>query len=335
MRLFGKDLDADVAIVAEIGVNHEGSAAEAEALIRLAAEAGACAVKFQTYTPERYASASNPERLAQVTRFCLDRSMLARLAEVARSCGLGFFSTPLTEDVVELVAGLGDAVKVASGDVVFEPTIRAAARTGKPVLVSTGNATVEEIDRTVQWCREEIGQPLSDRLILLHCVAAYPTPVDQANVRSVPFLRDRYRVTVGYSSHVIEPEAVFAAVALGARVVEVHFPDRRDGRTFRDHQLSYDPASLRQLVDSARRVAAALGSYGKAPAEAEIPARALMRKGVVAARELAAGRRIERDDLMFARPATAIPASDVGSVVGRTLTTQRRRGEQIRLEDLA
>lgn len=334
MNLFGKNLDHDIVVVAEIGVNHEGSPENAATMIALAAQAGADAVKFQTYTPERYTTSSDPERLAQVSRFCLGPGELEGLEREARRHAVGFFSTPLTEDVIQQVARISDAIKIASGDIVFEPTIRASARIGKPMIISTGNATIDEIDRTIGWCKEEMGDAISERVVLLHCVAAYPTPVDQANIRSIPFLRDRYGLTVGYSSHVIESEAAIAAVALGAQILEVHFTDCREGRNFRDHQLSLDADGLHKLVESVRRVRAALGVHDKRLAAAEEPIRAQMRKGVVAARDMPAGSRLTSNDLMFARPATEIPASDVGSVIGKTLMVDRKRGQQILRDDL-
>lgn len=329
MKIFGKDLDQNVAVVAEIGVNHEGDAEKALELIQMASHAGADAVKVQIYTPDRYASATNAERLAQVSSRCLKRDAYIAMAGLARQLGIGFFATPLTEDVVEFVAEIGDAVKIASGDLVFEPTVRAAARTSKPLIISTGNCTIDEIDTTVGWCRDEMGEAIVERVILMHCVAAYPAPIDQANLLSVPFLRDRYSLTVGFSSHVMEREAVLAAVALGSSAIEVHFTDRREGRSFRDHELSYDPEGFALLVDSVRKIKVSLGRYGKEVAPVEAPLRQLMRKGVVAAADLKAGQKIEAKDLMFARPATEIPANEIGSVIGKTLTAARRRGEQI------
>lgn len=333
MELFGKNLDRNVVIVAELGVNHEGDPAQAVKMIHLAADAGADAVKFQTYTPERFVSASDAARLERVRQFSLSQDDFRMLALVARERGVGFFSTPVTEDMVDFVAELGDAVKIASGDIVFEPMIRAAARTRKCMIVSTGNATVSEIDLSMKWCAEEKGDAFKDQVALLHCVAAYPTPIEQSNILSVPFLRNRYGLTTGYSSHVIGPEAVFAAVALGAQIVEVHFTDSRENRTFHDHLLSCDPDDLRALVASVGRIKACLGRYGKELVPAEEPLRPLMRKGVVAARALAAGTILKREDLMFARPATEIPAAEINSLVGRILRADRDAGEQIRRAD--
>jgi N-acetylneuraminate synthase/N,N'-diacetyllegionaminate synthase len=330
MHLFGKDLEREVAVVAEIGVNHEGDVAVAETLVRAAAAAGAHAVKFQTYTPERFASAADPVRLARIRRFRLDEAAHHHLAAVARASGITFFSTAVTEDVVPFLAELAPVIKIASGDIDFEAVVRAAIRTTRPVILSTGNAHVEEIDRAVAWCAEEIGAAtLPERLVLLHCVSAYPTPIEQANVRSVPFLKRRYGLTTGYSNHVCEPEAVLAAVALGAQLVEVHVTDRRTDREFRDHALSFEPDELAALVRGIGRVRASLGDDGKGVQPAEAPLRLLIRKGVVAARDLAAGTVLCDADLMYARPATDFAAAERPALAGRRLLRDLKSGEPI------
>lgn len=335
MKIFGKHLDHEVAVVAEIGVNHEGDPAAASRLLRLAADAGADAVKFQSYTPGRFASASNPQRLAQVGRFAINEGDHRRLAEEAAAQGVAFFSSAITEDMVPLLDALCPALKIASGDLTFEPVIRAAAATGKPVILSTGAGTVDEVDRAVDWVRQEIGDaPLAERLVLMQCVSAYPTPIEQANVRAVPFLAERYRVPVGYSNHVIGPEACFAAIALGASVVEVHFTDRKSGRDFRDHELSFESDDLAELVRLAPGLRASLGTYGKPMQPVEEAGRDAMRKGVVAARDLAAGTILQRSDLMFARPATEFAAAELPQLPGRRLRATVALGELIRRDNI-
>jgi N-acetylneuraminate synthase/N,N'-diacetyllegionaminate synthase len=330
MILFGKDLSREIAVVAEIGVNHEGNPDAATRLMKLAHEAGADAIKFQTYTPERYASSTDPERLARVSRFALDEAAHRRLAAEAVALGATFFSTALTEDAVPFLKELCPAIKIASGDLTFEPVVRAAAGSGKPVILSTGLGTVEEIDQAVAWVRTEVGESeLSRRLVLMHCVSAYPTPMAEANVRSVPFLADRYGLVIGYSNHVVGPEACLAAVALGARVIEVHFTDRRADRAFRDHALSLEPQEFAALGRAARNVASSLGTYGKSLQDCERANRAASRKGLVAARDLKAGTRLGRNDIMFARPATEFGAHEIEAVLGRTLNVDIGRGQLI------
>ncbi|MGH7002635.1 MAG: N-acetylneuraminate synthase family protein [Alphaproteobacteria bacterium] len=330
MHLFGKDLTRDVAIVAEVGVNHEGDVDVAARLVQAAARAGADAVKFQSYTPERFIAASDRERFERVSRFALDEAAHRRLARVASDAGIAFFSAAITEDWVPLLAEIGCAIKVASGDLVFEPVIRAAARSGRPVVLSTGAGTMAEVEQAVRWVGEEVpGGDIAERLALLHCVSAYPAPIEEVNLLSIPFMADRFRVTVGWSNHVIGPDACLAAVALGARIIEVHVTDRKEGRTFRDHALSFEPLELADLVARVRRLRAGLGLPTKEPAPSEAPLRAAIRKGVVAARDLGAGTILTADDLMFARPAAEFAAGEVALILGKTLARPLAKGAAV------
>ena len=189
MKLFGKDLSSETAIIAEVGVNHEGNVDAALKMVALAAEAGADAVKFQSYTPDRFISSDYDARFERVTRFGLSEADHLRLKEEANKCGIAFFSTAVTEDWVPFIASHCEAVKIASGDLDFKPVISAAAKSGKTVILSTGLGEIEEIDAAVSWVRDAIGDAaLEDRLILMQCVSAYPTPVEEANVASVNFL---------------------------------------------------------------------------------------------------------------------------------------------------
>ena len=335
MRLFGRDPDAEVIVVAEIGVNHEGDPEAALRLIEAAHHAGAHAAKLQTYTPSRYASASDPARLARVTSFALDDATHRRLARRAAEIGLPLFSTAVTEDVVPLLDGLFPVIKIASGDITFDPVIRAAARTGKPIILSTGLATIEEVEQAIGWVRAEAGAAaLRERLLLMHCVSAYPTPAKEANLLSIPYLAERTGLRVGYSNHVLGLEACFAAIALGANVIEAHFTDRKEGRTFRDHALSLEPHEFATLIAAAPRWRAMRGAAGKAPQPSEIGNRAIIRKGLVAARPLAAGSALAADDLAYARPATEFASSERAQVIGRRLKAAVGAGELIRRQDI-
>ena len=328
MQLFGKDLFKEVVVVAEIGVNHEGDVNAASRLLELAAGTGVNAVKFQTYSSDRFISSSNPDLLERVERFSLSESEFRRLSMEAKELGVAFFSTAVTEDAIPLVDELGEAIKIASGDLTFEPVIRAAAQTNKPIILSTGLGVEAEIDRAVAWVRDEVGDHrLSSSLILLHCVSAYPTPLEQTNVRSVPYLATRYGIQVGYSHHAVELEPCLSAVALGASVVEVHFTDCKYGREFRDHALSVEAEELSRLVDMIRKIRTSLGDLNKERQECEQPLLEVARKGIVAACDLEVGTVIEKHHVMFARPATDFPADSLSEVIGKKLTVSLCRGE--------
>jgi N,N'-diacetyllegionaminate synthase len=331
MRLFDVDLADRPALIAEIGVNHEGDVAVAERLVVLAAEAGADAVKFQSYTPERFIAAADAERLARVTTFGLDEAAHLRLKEVARQHGVAFCSSAISEDWIPFLAEHCAAIKIASGDIDFEPAIRAASATGAPVILSTGTADLGEVRRAVSWAVAEMGDAgAAERLAVLHCVSAYPTPLAQANLLAIPTLAKTFApITVGYSNHVMGPEAPIAAVALGARVVEVHFTDRKDGRAFRDHALSCDPNDLAYLARVLPDVARARGDGEKAPQDCEDGVGPAIRKGLTAARDLTAGEVLRREDVVFTRPATGIPSGDLNTVLGRSLREDVPRGHSL------
>jgi N-acetylneuraminate synthase/N,N'-diacetyllegionaminate synthase len=334
MQLFGKNLEKDVVYIAEIGVNHEGDFEYAKTLLRLAAASGADAVKFQSYTPDRYASASNPERLERVTKFALSEDQFKALAALATELGVHFFSTPLSEDWVEILDPFVEVFKIASGDITFEPVVRAAARTGKSVIISTGGASEDDIDKAVSWLHDEIGESnLRDRLIIMQCVCAYPASIHNANVNVIQFLKEKYNLNIGYSNHIVQPEACYAAIALGASVVEVHFTDKKTERDFHDHALSFEPHELKSLVSTGNAIKASLGERHKALLSCEIE-QDLVRKGLVAASDLEKGHVLEAGDMMYARPANEIPANKSSMLIGKTLKHSYRRGEQIAKAEL-
>ena len=335
MIVFAKNLDRDVVIIAEIGVNHEGNPEVAATLMAAAARAGADAVKFQSYTPERYVSGIDPERQERVRRFALTEATHRKLSATAKNLGVSFLSTAVSEDWLPLLAELGDAIKIASGDLTFEPVIRGAARTGKPVILSVGLGTIAEIDQAIAWFGDEIGSvSLRDHLALMHCVVAYPTPIEQANVLSVPFLAQRYGLHVGYSNHVIGPEACYAAAALGAPIIEVHLTDCKSGRNFRDHALSFEQRDLEEMVSVIKRIRASLGTSGKGRSEAELSNLAAARKGIVAARDIAVGTVLSETDLMYARPVLDFASTQLSLVVGLKTTAAIAKGMPVRRMDL-
>ncbi len=334
MKLFNKDLTTEIAIIAEIGVNHEGDADIAHKLMELAATSGVDAVKFQSYTPSRYASSDDAERLKKVTSFALSEDDFTSLSNLSKKLDICFFSTPVSEDWVGYLSSICDVIKIASGDINFEPVIRAAAASGCKVIISTGTANIDEIDNALAWFKDELnGINIEDRLVLMHCVSAYPVPICDANLLSIPFLIDRYfPITIGYSNHVLGVEAALGAVALGARVIEMHFTDNKYDRQFRDHALSADPDDMAYLVEKLPEMAKMRGKLTKQAMPAEKPLINIIRKGVSAAQDLPAGKILAKDDLSFTRPATEIAAADIKDVIGKKLIINCKGGQSIKWE---
>ncbi|MEQ8442051.1 MAG: N-acetylneuraminate synthase family protein [Alphaproteobacteria bacterium] len=336
MQIFGVDTTKRPAIIAEIGVNHEGSVDKALELLALAAQSGADAVKFQSYTAERFISADDPDRQARVRRFGLNEDAHLALKQAAANQGIAFFSSAISEDWVPFLAEHCAAIKIASGDIDFEPVIRASAETGLPVILSTGTATLAEVHDAVSWAVDEMGEKgAAERLAVLHCVSAYPTPLEQANLLAIRTLKETFpSITIGYSNHVIGPEAPIAAVALGAEIIEVHFTDQKHRRDFRDHELSCDPNDLSCLCNVLPKVFSGRGNGEKTPQKCEDGTGPAIRKGLVAARDLDAGQLIDESDLMFARPATEFRAADRTSVTGRKLLRALRAGQVLHRADV-
>lgn len=325
----------EIPIIVEIGVNHEGKVDSAIDMMRMASKAGAKIIKFQSYTPSLYASADNSERLHKVAKFAFDLEKFVILKKEADNIGLQMLSTPLTEDWVEKLSPLCPVFKVASGDIAFKPVVEKAAKTGKQLIISTGAATIEEIDRAVGWVCDIVGKDkLKDKLILMHCVSAYPTPLEQANILSIPFLKDRYGIRVGYSNHVIGMSACLAAVALGADVIEVHFTDCKEGREFRDHALSFDQEDLKIFIKTANEIRVSLGAYNKELQPCEKEGVPLLRKGIIAAKNLEKGMILTKEDLMFARPATEFSSNEMNLLIGKSLKENVKQGYLIKRTDI-
>ncbi|NMM46338.1 hypothetical protein HH303_17740 [Rhodospirillaceae bacterium KN72] len=336
MKLFGVDTDRRPLLIAEIGVNHEGSLDKAVELVELAAKAGADAVKFQSYTPDRFIAAADAERLERVSRFGLDEDAHHTLKRAAETRGVAFFSSAISEDWVPFLAAECEAIKIASGDIDFEPVIRQSAATGKAVILSTGTATLAEVKLAVGWAIEEMGTDgAKNRLAVLHCVSAYPTPLEQANLLAIPTLATTFPdITIGYSNHVMGPEASIAAVALGARIVEVHFTDQKHGRTFRDHSLSCDPQDLAYLAETLPKVWLARGTGEKRPQPCEDGVGPAIRKGLTAAVDMPAGHVLQEGDMIYTRPATELPSAEYRTVIGKKLAGPIAKGHSLKRADL-
>ena len=335
-RNIHKKLNEKIFLIAELGVNHEGDVQVAENIIEQLEGSGASAIKLQSFTPKRYVSASDAPRLQRLKDFSLDLDAHRHLKEKAHQSGLNFISTPLSEDWVEPLSELCDALKIASGDIDFAPTITAAARTNLPVIMSTGTAVIEEVDAAVELFKSvrKVGN-LEEQLHLMHCISEYPARIEDCNLRSIPFMNQRYGLNVGWSNHVIGSLACYAAISLGADIIEVHVTDQKEGREFRDHALSFEAHEVSFLVSELNSIKSGLGVLTKRPTSAERKNTPAFRKGLIFSRDLKSGSVLEEKDIMFARPATHFSSSKIGDVVGRTLCQDVKSGYLISEESLA
>jgi N,N'-diacetyllegionaminate synthase len=327
-------------IIAEAGVNHNGSVEMAHRLIDVAKDAGADVVKFQTFSTELVLRSDTPlvayqRKTGAQTMFDLVKGLeLGKedFAALKRHCddiGIEFLSTAFDLPSLDYLAGeLGmRRIKIPSGEAVNVPLLRRAGAKGLPVILSTGMCTLEEIGFALDTLRA--AAPGGDvDFTVLHCTTAYPTPVDEIHLRSMTTIRDRFGLPTGLSDHSEGYLAAAAATAMGAVMIEKHFTLDRD-LPGPDHRASVDPQGLRALVEAVRSVEAMLGSAEKGLRAVERDTIRAVRRSLVAVRDIAAGEIIKEEDLVALRPEDGIPARDIDRVVGVAAWTDFRRGEAL------
>ena len=327
--------DNHTLIIAEIGNNHEGDFSVAKELVVQAAECGVDAVKFQTFKTELFVNSANKERFDRLKSFELSYEQFTELAALVRERGLLFISKPLDMVSAAFLDEIVDCFKIASGDNDFFPMIARVAQTTKPVIISTGVSTLEQIQKTEQFITgywSEAG--ISGELAFLHCVSSYPVPLEQANLRAIPFLMDHLDYPIGYSDHTIGIEAALLAVALGARIIEKHFTLDNHFSDFRDHQLSADPDTMRLMVKQIRAAEKLLGSYDKTIQPCEEPLIPVVRRSITSANHLAAGHIVALDDLNWLRPLGPLRPGQEDRLIGRSLKHDVAAGDQLSDQDV-
>jgi len=315
-------------IIAEAGVNHNGDLGMALRLIDAAADAGADLVKFQTFSADRLVTTNatkadyqtrttdkGESQHAMIQRLELTREMHETLIAHCASRGIGFFSSGFDTESIDLLVELGlDRFKIPSGEITNLPYLRHVGRYGKPVILSTGMATMVEIGAALTVLKQA-GTP-TDRVTVLHCSTEYPTPMAEVNLRAMLTIRDAFGVEVGYSDHTSGIEVSTAAVALGATVIEKHFTlDRRLPGP--DHAASLEPAELKAMVAAIRNIELALGDGIKRPTGSELRNRPIVRKSLVAARPIRAGEVFTESNVAVKRPGTGYSPMRWDEVVGR------------------
>ncbi len=327
---FGPFDTADkVVIVAEIGNNHEGNVATAERMVVEAARTGVDAVKFQTFIPERLNGPDDTARIERLRKFQLGTGALRRLADIAKANRVLFFSTPFDLESVRVLDAIAPVFKIASSDSNFYPLLAAVADTGKPIALSAGLSTLEEMTKARdiiqgRWAKAGV----SPALALLHCVSAYPAPLEEANLRAIQTLATLGCV-VGYSDHVLGIEASVLAVALGARIIEKHFTLDKNFSDYRDHQLSADPAEMTKLVGAIRRAERMLGNGIKDLQPSEQGNLKALRRSIVGARDLPAGTLLTMSDITWVRPGGGLAPGDEGQILGRRLRANVAAGKPL------
>lgn len=329
-----------VCIIAEAGVNHNGSIDVAKRMIDVAAEAGVDYIKFQTFKAEKLVveaaqQAEYQKKNTGKTESQLD--MLKKLEltqddfiELKKYCGekkVGFISTPFDFESIDFLETLDmDLWKVPSGEVTNYPYLVKIAKTHRPVVMSTGMCDIDEIREAVKVLRDNgCGE-----LTLLHCNTMYPTPFEDVNLKAMETLKREFNVPVGYSDHTLGIEVPIAAVAMGARVIEKHFTldKNMEGP---DHKASIDPDELKAMVSSIRNIESAKGDGCKKVTGSEAVNRGVVRKSIVASRGIKAGEVFSEENLTVKRPGTGINPMRWPEVLGRKADRDYKKDELIEI----
>jgi len=312
-----------VFVIAEIGINHNGSGREAEKLIDAAADCGADAVKFQSFradrllicSRDRYAQQSGGESAYDLLRRCeLSFDEQEKLKSHADKRGIMFLSTPFDNESVDFLDSIGvPAFKIASGDITHIPLLRHVASKGKPVFLSTGMSYLDEVIEAVRRLREGG----AGEILLMHCISNYPASSRDMNLRALETLQSHFGLLTGLSDHSRGILFSLAAAAMGAAVIERHFTLDRSAQG-PDHKASLDPNGLTNLVKKLRCLKAGMGTGEKRPVKSEMDGRRLGRRSIVSAVDIQAGERIVKSMLTCKRPGGGIEPKYFSNAEGMT-----------------
>ena len=327
-------LDSKPYIVAELNSSHRGKVENARQMIDVAKECGCNAVKFQSWTADSLYCKNyydeNPLSKRMVKGFSMASSDLKELADYCHEIGIDFSSTPYSKAEVDfMVEECAPAfIKIASMDINNRPFLKYIAGKKLPIVLSTGMATIEEIETAVQIIESEGNRDIC----ILHCVSVYPVESSEVNLRNMIMLKEKFPYcNVGYSDHTLGCEVACAAVGLGASLIEKHFT--LDSSIIGwDNQMATEPAEMMDLVKKCKNVYSAMGSYERVITDKEYEQRKKMRRSIIANRDLEMGHVIGEEDLDAKRPGTGIPIDSYQKIIGRKLNRNVNKDELI-LED--
>lgn len=313
-------------IIAEAGVNHNGDISLAKKLILEAKNAGADCVKFQTFKAEQIVTKTSPKATYQLKvtdekesqyemlkKLELNFTDFQELLDYCEEIKIDFLSTPYNLEDIDFLENLGvNGYKVASGQLTETPFLKALARKGKQIILSTGMANIAEVYLAIQAIREEG----NSNIIVLQCTTNYPSKIEDANILAMNSIKEACGVRVGYSDHVTNNYACFAAVALGAEIVEKHFTlDKL--MVGPDHSCSLTPEEFKEMVVAIRNIEKALGSKVKKPSPIEIENSKGMKRGMVVLQNIPVGTKLKREHIGFKRPLKGIPINMLENVIGK------------------
>lgn len=341
----------DTFIIAEAGVNHNGSESLALQIVEMAAKAGADAVKFQTFKAENLVAkgtatadyqkqhTGSGDQYAMLKKLELTDDLHQKLIDHCQKNGIEFMSTPFDIDAAWFLLELGmKRLKIPSGELTNRPFLRELAAFNKPMILSTGMASLAEVKEAVtaiREVREEQGfsESLEEVLTILHCTSNYPARMEDVNLKAMQTMALEFGLPVGYSDHTDGTLVPVAAVAMGAKIIEKHFtPDR--SLPGPDHLASLEFDDLEAMIQQIRQIESCLGNGEKEPRANELPIRDLVRRSVTLVTDKAAGEFIQAEDLVLLRPGTGILPKHLLQVKGRRLKFSKKAGTVLTWQDL-
>jgi N,N'-diacetyllegionaminate synthase len=341
--LFSRDIfpGKDLVFIAEIGLNHNGSIDTAKKMVREACNAGADAVKFQTFIPEKMNSVytdslikygiekkPNTKQIDFFKKFILSKNEYNELMLLASKLNMEFFSSPFDNESVDLLEQLGiKFYKIASSEVTNHILLKRIAATKKPVIMSTGISNVNEISMAVDLLKKN-GTP---DIILLHCVSLYPLPLEYANLNRITSLKKLFELEVGYSDHSRDSKTSEIAAALGARVFEKHFKLNRRSEC-PDKELSLTPEEFKNYINSIKLVKKIIGTNHINSSDPEKEVARLARKSLFANKTIPKGKALKTDDVVSKRPGIGLPVYKLNSIIGKKTNTEIKEDHLIRME---
>ncbi|WP_067843867.1 N-acetylneuraminate synthase [Amphibacillus sediminis] len=328
-----------VFVIAEAGVNHNGSLETAKKLVDAAFDAGADSIKFQTFIAKNLA-AKEAKKASYQENKAIDETQLEMLSKLELTfdeftdlksyCdnkGIIFLSTGFDKESLDFLHDLDIPIwKIPSGEITNFPYLVQIAKYNKPTILSTGMATIKEIEEAIKVLKES----LTNKLTILHCTTEYPTPFDEVNLLAMKELKERFNFDVGYSDHTVGIEVPTAAVALGATVIEKHFTLDR-AMEGPDHRASLEPAELKEMVRSIRNIERALGTGVKKPTSSELKNRDVARKSIVAKRDISVGEVFSKENITVKRPGNGLSPMKWNEVIGKESKRYFKEDELIEL----
>jgi len=323
----------EVYIIAEIGGNHEGNFEYAKKLTILAAQSGADAVKFQVYTGDSLVNPKyDPDRNKHFKKFELSTEQYIELALLCKELDITFMASIWDLDAFSYMDKYLPIYKIGSGDMTAYNLIDKMVKLGKPIILSTGLATYEEVKNVVEFIFTLDSTYITDKkLSLLQCTSMYPIPDEDANLNVMMTYKENFNIPIGYSDHTEGMDAIETAVSMGAEIIEVHFTDTREGKEFRDHKVSATKDEIQKLITKIKKIRTLQGSFEKKPTTSEIESGHVksFRRGVFAKRDLKVGEIIKEEDLITLRPLEGIGADKFYEIIGKKVSISKNLLEKL------